>query len=90
MFLLDKIMFLFNKEDVYIGYSIDEVSKILNILNENNIKYTHKVVKYLKSSERFSLERVGMNMDYETQYTISVKQTDYEQAKYLVNKVLHP
>jgi len=29
-------------------------------------------------------------MDYETQYTISVKQSDYEKAKYLVNKILYP
>jgi hypothetical protein len=89
MSLFDKISYMFNKEDVYIGYSLDEVSKILNILNKNNIKYTHKVIKNLKSSERFSLERVVANMDYETQYTISVKESDCEQAKYLVNRVLH-
>lgn len=89
MFLFEKIIFFFNKEDVYIGYSMDEVSKIINILNENNIKYTHKVMKNLKSSEQFGLERYGMNMDYETQYTISVNQSDSEKAKYLVNKVLH-
>jgi hypothetical protein len=90
MSLFDKISYLFNKEDVYIGYSLDEVSKIIGILNKNNIKYTHRVINNLKSSERFSLERVGANVDYETQYTISVKQSDCDQAKYLVNKVLHP
>jgi hypothetical protein len=83
-------MYSFNKEDVYIGYSLDEVSKAINILNENNIKYTQKVIKASKSSGRFSLERLGMNMDYEVQYTLSVKESDCEKAKYLVNKVLHP
>lgn len=83
-------MFLFDKEDVYIGYSLDEVSRIINTLSENNIKYTHKVVKYLSGDERFSFKRVGINMDYETQYTISVKKKDYDEAKYLVNKTLHP
>jgi len=82
-------MFLFDKEDIYIGYSLDEVSKITNILSEKNIKYTHKIFKYLNRSERFSLKRVGINMAYETQYTISVKKKDYDEAKYLVNKVLH-
>jgi hypothetical protein len=90
MLLLDKILFLFNKEDIYIGYSIDEVAKITSILKENNINYKHKVVKLLRSDERFSLKRVGVNMNYETQYTVSVKESDYEEAKYLVNKVLHP
>lgn len=90
MFLFDKIMFLFDKEDVYIGYSIDEVSKIINILNENSIKYAHKVIKNLKSRGRFNLERLGMNRDYDTQYIISVNQSDHEKAKYLVNKALHP
>lgn len=90
MFLLNKIMILLNKQDVYIGYSIDEASKVISALNENNIKYTHKVISNLKGTNRFSLERVGMNKNYETQYTISVQESDYEKAKYLVNKVLHP
>lgn len=90
MFLFDEIMFLLNKEDVYIGYSMEDVSNIVGILKENNIKYKHKIVKLLRSDERFSLRRVNVDMNYETQYTISVKQSDYEKAKYLINKVLHP
>lgn len=90
MFLFDEIMFLLNKEDVYIGYSMEDVSNIVGILKENNIKYKHKIVKLLRSDERFSLRRVNVDMNYETQYTIYVKQSDYEKAKYLINKVLHP
>ena len=90
MFLFDEIMFLLNKEDVYIGYSIEDVSNIVGILKKNNIKYKHKIVKLLRNDERFSLRRVNVDMNYETQYTISVKQSDYEKAKYLINKVLHP
>lgn len=90
MFLFDRIMFLFNKEEIYIGYSIEDVSKIISTLTENNIKYEHKVLSLLSSDERFSLRRVNLNMDYETQYTISVKESDYEKAKYLVNKILYP
>lgn len=89
MFLFDRIIFLFNKEEIYIGYSIEEVSKIISTLTENNIKYEHKVLSLLSSDERFSLRRVNLNMDYETQYTISVKESDYEKAKYLVNKILY-
>lgn len=90
MFLFDKIIFFFNKEDIYIGYSIEDVSKITSILTKNNIKYKHTVVKLLRSDEGFSLRRVGVDMDYDTQYTISVKQSDCEEAKYLINKILHP
>ena len=89
MSLLDRLIFLFNKEDVYIGYSIEEVSKIICILKENNIEYKHEVVKLLSNDEKYSLKGFGVNMDYETQYTISVKESDSKKAKYLVNKVLH-
>ena len=82
-------MFLFNMEEVYIGYSIEDLSKIINILIENNIKYKYKSLKRLRSDERFSLRKVGVNMDYETQHTVSVSQSDYDEAKYFVNKVLH-
>lgn len=90
MFLFDEIIFLLNKEEVYIGYLMEDVSNIVGILKENNIKYKHKIVKLLRSDERFSLRRVNVDMNYETQYTIYVKQSDYEKAKYLINKVLHP
>ena len=90
MGLFDEIIFLFNKEDIYIGYSIEDVSKIIGVLKENNIKYKHRVVKLLRNDERFSLRRVNIDMNYETQYTISVKQSDSDKAKYLVNKILYP
>ena len=86
MFLFDEIMFLLNKEDVYIGYSIEDVSNIVGILKKNNIKYKHKIVKLLRNDERFSLRRVNVDMNYETQYTISVKQSDYKKSKYLIDK----
>ena len=89
MSLVDKLIFLFNKEDIYIGYSIEEVSKIISILRENNIEYKHKELKLLSSDEKYSLRSIGINKDYETQYTISVKESDSEKAKYLMNKVLY-
>ena len=82
-------MFSFNKKEVYMGYSIEELSKVINILIENDIKYEKKLINLLRSDERFSLRRVGLNKDYETQYIISVKECDYEKAKYIINKVLH-
>lgn len=89
MSLFDEIIFFFNKQDIYIGYSIDEVAIIINVLINNKIKYKHSVISLLRSDERFSIKRVGVDMNYEKQYTISVKQSDYDRAKYLVNNVLH-
>ena len=43
-------------------------------------------MKLLRNDERFSIKRVNVNMNYETQYTISVKQSDYKKAKYLIDK----
>lgn len=87
-------MFFFNKEDVYIGYLIEELSKVREILDNEGIKYTYEVINHSgqstgKGSTRGNWGSFGMNMDYEKQYVVSVKKKDYEKAKYLVNKVLH-
>ncbi len=88
-------MFLFNKEDVYIGYSLEELSKVRGILKKEGIKYTYKVISRSGEwaglgSKRGKFGNLGMKMDYEKQYVVSVKKNDYEKAKYLVNNILHP
>ncbi len=87
-------MFFLNKEDVYIGYSLEELSKVRETLEKEGIKYTYKVINHMGQSTGIGTRRgkwgsFGMNMDYEKQYVVSVKKKDYEKAKYLVNKVLH-
>lgn len=39
-------MFLFNKRDVYIGYSLEELLKVREILAKEGIKYTYKVINH--------------------------------------------
>lgn len=87
-------MFFLNKKDVYIGYSMEELSKVRETLEKEGIKYTYKLIKHLGQSNGSGIRRVkwgsfGINMDYEKQYVVSVKKKDYEKAKYLVSKVLH-
>ncbi|KGK84825.1 hypothetical protein [Clostridium sp. HMP27] len=82
-------MFLFNKEDVYIGYSLEELSKVREILEKEGIKYIYKVINHSDTSKSI-LGSFGTKMDYEKQYIVSVKKNDYEKAKYLTNSVLHP
>ncbi|MDV3427140.1 MAG: hypothetical protein LIR50_08150 [Bacillota bacterium] len=82
-------MLLFNKEEVYIGYSIEDLSKVINILKENKIKYTHREINHSERSRR-RFGSFGINKDYEIQYTVSVNKKDKEEAEYLINKALHP
>ena len=87
-------MFYFNKEDVYIGYSIKELSKVRNILEKEGIKYSQKVVNHSGQWSRLGTRRsrsgsYGMNIDYEKQYTVYVHRKDFEKAKHLINRALH-
>jgi hypothetical protein len=87
-------MFLFNKESVYIGYSIEELSKVRDTLEKEGIKHSYKVVnrsgQWLgRGTRRGEFGSFGMNMNYEKQYAVYVHRKDFEKAKYLVNSVLH-
>ena len=87
-------MFLFNMESVYIGYSLQELSKVRDILKREGIKYSYKVVNNSGQWSRLGTRRsrfgsFGMNMNYEKQYAVYVHKKDLEKAKNLVNSVLH-
>jgi hypothetical protein len=55
-------MFFFNKEDVYIGYSLEELFKVRAILEKEGIKYTYKVVNH-SGWGRGRSGSFGLNMD---------------------------
>jgi hypothetical protein len=73
---------------VYIGYSLEELSKVRECLILAQIKYDYKVSSH-SSHSRGRYGSFGSNVNYEKQYYVYVKNKDYEQAKYLVDKVLH-
>ena len=87
-------MFFFLKEEIYIGFLIEELTKVRDILDQENIKYTIKV-KYPSAqwagpgTVRGNFGSFGMNSTYEKQYQVFVKKKDAEQAKYLVHRALH-
>lgn len=83
----DLILFLFNKKDVYIGYSLEELLKVRGVLEKEGIKYIYKVINH-SDTTRSKFGSFGINMRYEKQYIVSVRKDDYEKAKYLVNSVL--
>ncbi|MEH7237636.1 hypothetical protein V7097_15785 [Bacillus sp. JJ1562] len=86
-------MFL-NKEDVYIGYWMEELSKVRDLLESKGIKYSYKVInssgKMLgRGTTRGNIGSIGINHNYEKQYVVSVREKDSEAAKYWINKLLH-
>ncbi|MDF2544387.1 MAG: hypothetical protein K0S47_4105 [Herbinix sp.] len=83
-------MFGFNKEEVYMGYSLNDLAKVRDVLQCNKIPYSYKVMNLGgRGLARGHHGSFGLNMDYERQYIVSVKKRDYEKASYLVNGVLH-
>ena len=82
-------MFLwFNSEEVYMGYSLEELSKVRECLALDNIKYDYKVISHTSHS-RGRYGSFGINVNYDRQYCVYVKRKDFERAKYLVDKALH-
>lgn len=82
----------FFKEEVYSTYSLEDLSKIREILAIEGIKYSYKVKD--GSSRWFGMSRgnfgsFGMNSNYERQYVILVNKKDVEEAKYLIYKALN-
>ena len=87
-------MFFFLKEEIYIGFSMEELAEVRDILNQENIKYTLKVTAPSGQSVgpgtvRGNVGSFGMNSNYEKQYSVFVKKKDVEHAKYLVHRALH-
>lgn len=87
-------MFLFNSKDVYIGYSLEELSKVRDCLEMENIKYKYKVVNHSRQwrgggRTRGNFGSFGTDMNYDYQYYVYVMKKDYDQAKYLVDIKLH-
>lgn len=87
-------MFFLLKEEIYVGFLIEELAKVRYILDEENIKYTIKATDPSAQlagpgTVRGNLGSFGMNSKYEKQYQIFVKKKDAEQAKHLVHRALH-
>lgn len=86
-------MCFFFKEDVYIGYSLEELARVRQALHNEGIRYSYNVVDHSgqwmgRGTIRGNYGSAGMNMNYSKQYTVSVKRKDFERARYLVHRAL--
>ncbi|MGG0657370.1 hypothetical protein [Rummeliibacillus pycnus] len=79
----------FFKEEVYATYSLEDLSKIREILAIEGIKYSYRVKDGSSRTSRGNFGSFGMNTKYERQYVILVYKKDVEQAKYLIHKALN-
>ena len=76
---------ILNRKELFLTFSMEECSRIKNILCDNNIEF------YIKTSTRDFWNRrrtgsFGVNMNYNYEYKFFVKGSDYEKAIYLINK----
>lgn len=80
------MLFLFKWREVYTGFSIEEFSKMRDILRAQKIDYKYKTVgsnqKYIGTTRRAYTGSFGENMDFSLQYYIYVKKEDEQRAKY--------
>ena len=84
-------MFLFNKQEVYSGNSLEESAKIRDILAAHNIPYKIDVISHLnkwtgRGSVRSFAGSYGVNLDLDRLTIIYVKKDDYEQAVHVIQE----
>jgi len=87
-------VFGFGKETVYLGYSIEKLSRVRQILEQNGIKYNYSVTDHggqlldpVRGTARSAFGSAGMDAGYEKQYEVKVGKKDSETAKKLLMEV---
>lgn len=82
-------MFLFKREEVYIGFSMNDAHKVMTILKENGIKYRYKVTNLTqkwtgRGMTRSDTGSIGINRDFSTEYIVYVEKENLEEAEFLI------
>lgn len=76
-------MWIWQRKEIYIGYSIQDFSRIRDVLAANNIRYDYKVKNRQQPGYNRGqlVGRWGTDSSADNMYYIYVKKEDYEQAK---------
>lgn len=77
---------ILNRKELISTFSLTEQTKIREILSQNHIDYSIKVVNEKSSSpfssgSRLRTGTMGENLAQESEYIIFVKKEDFEEAK---------
>lgn len=80
---------LWNRREIYNGFSIQEFNRLKDILIANGIDYTFKTVNRSASSNfdvsRASIGTLGENLNLSYEYHLYVHKNDYEDALFKIN-----
>jgi len=83
------MLFIWNRKEIYNGFSIKEFNRIKDILSQKGIKYDYKTVN-LKSSSLFDSTRgrvgsMGENLDASYEYYLYVNKKEYDEAIFAIS-----
>ena len=68
---------IWNRKEVYMGYSMVECGEIRSILATNNIKYTYKVINRYAHG-RGTRSSFGEKSEFSYMYYVYIHKKDYE------------
>lgn len=77
-------MFLFNKSEVYMGWSLKDFCDVRETLEAADIHYRYKVGDSMGLGGARRMGSFGQNPDYAKSYTIYVRKQDFEQAQHVI------
>lgn len=79
---------IFNREEVYVGTSMEKFNKVLTTLSENNIEYKHRVVDRNSSNvvggQRGRTGTFGQDLNISKIYYVYVHKKDYKNATSII------
>ena len=83
------MIFIWNRKEVYNGFSMEEFSRIKDILSAKGIQYDFKTVNRSTSSgfdsTRGRIGSMGENLKYSYEYYIYVNKNNYDDALFVIN-----
>lgn len=75
-------MWIWNRREIYYGYSMKTFSELRDCLAFNKLRYDYKI----RTSGNSRFGHLGENMEYNQQYYLYVHKKDYDNAVYFINK----
>ena len=72
-------MNIFNRKELFVTMDLQKFIQVINILNNANIKYSTKIFNTFGVKVN-TVEAIGLNSNYMSQYYIYVHKKNYEQA----------
>lgn len=85
------MIMIWNRREVYVGTSLQDLSEVRSILASNKIKYNYRVVNRNSSnvigSQRARTGTFGQNLNVSNTYYVYVNKKDYDDACGLLHKM---